>query len=146
MRRDRHGFPGFATGVARCVGLLACVVVAWRASALAQSVLPSGANPVGMMQLEFVDPAEGGRPLDIMMIYPAARDSAAPPFKIFLSTGLHLQKDAPLVADGLKRPLVVFSHGAGGNGSVYAWFGEYLASHGYIVAMVYHYRANTFDF
>ena len=39
----------------------------------------------------------------------------------------------------------MFSHGAGGNGSGYAWFGEYLAAHGYLVAMVYHYRANTFD-
>jgi predicted dienelactone hydrolase len=39
----------------------------------------------------------------------------------------------------------MFSHGAGGNGSVYAWFGEYLAARGYFVAMVYHYRANTFD-
>ena len=47
--------------------------------------------------------------------------------------------------DGLKHPLVVFSHGAGGNGSGYAWFGEYLASRGYFVAMVYHYRANTYD-
>jgi len=49
------------------------------------------------------------------------------------------------VVDGLRHPLIVFSHGAGGNGSVYAWFGEYLAAHGYIVAMVYHYRANTYD-
>jgi predicted dienelactone hydrolase len=62
-----------------------------------------------------------------------------------MSTNLHLYKDAPIVADGLKHPLVVFSHGAGGNGSLYAWFGEYLASHGYLVAMVYHYRANTYD-
>jgi predicted dienelactone hydrolase len=45
------------------------------------------------------------------------------------------------VGDGLRQPLIVFSHGAGGNGSLYAWFGEYLAAHGYIVAMVYHYRA-----
>jgi predicted dienelactone hydrolase len=49
------------------------------------------------------------------------------------------------VSDGLKRPLVVFSHGAGGNGAGYAWFGEYLASHGYLVALIYHYRANTYD-
>jgi predicted dienelactone hydrolase len=49
------------------------------------------------------------------------------------------------VSDGLKHPLVMFSHGAGGNGSVYAWFGEYLASRGYLVAMVYHFRANTYD-
>ena len=100
----------------------------------------------GTVQVEFIDPADGGRPLDYMLIYPAAPDSAATPFKIFLSTNLHLYMGAPIVADGLKRPLVMFSHGAGGNGSGYAWFGEYLASHGYLVAMVYHYRANTYDF
>jgi predicted dienelactone hydrolase len=98
-----------------------------------------------MVQVEYVDPTDGGRFLDYMLIYPAAPDKAAIPFKVFLSTGLHLYKDAPIAADARKHPLVVFSHGAGGNGSGYAWFGEYLASHGYIVAMVYHYRANTFD-
>ncbi|MFX8786230.1 hypothetical protein ABTM90_20620, partial [Acinetobacter baumannii] len=61
------------------------------------------------------------------------------------ATNLNLYKDAPVVSDGVKRPLVMFSHGAGGNGSGYAWFGEYLASHGYLVAMLYHFRANTFD-
>ncbi|HET6236674.1 MAG TPA: hypothetical protein VFE41_17190 [Acetobacteraceae bacterium] len=95
--------------------------------------------------MKFVDPAEGGRPLDFMVAYPAAPVPTAVPFKIFMATNLHLYKDAPVVSDGLKHPLVMFSHGAGGNGSGYAWFGEYLASHGYLVAMVYHYRANTFD-
>jgi predicted dienelactone hydrolase len=98
-----------------------------------------------MTQLEYVDPSEGGRPLNLMLIYPAAPTATALPFKIFLSTNLHLYKDAPVVSDGLKRPLVMFSHGAGGNGSLYAWFGEYLASHGYLVAMVYHFRANSYD-
>jgi predicted dienelactone hydrolase len=98
-----------------------------------------------MTQVKFVDPAEGGRPLDFMVAYPAAPVPTAVPFKIFMATNLHLYKDAPVVSDGLKHPLVMFSHGAGGNGSGYAWFGEYLASHGYLVAMVYHYRANTFD-
>ncbi len=116
-----------------------------RADAVADQVLPTATYPVGMTQVEFVDPADGGRPLDYMLIYPARPDSAATPFKISLSANLHLYKDAPVVADGLRRPLVMFSHGAGGNGSGYAWFGEYLASHGYLVAMLYHYRANTFD-
>jgi predicted dienelactone hydrolase len=56
-----------------------------------------------------------------------------------------LYLDAPVVADERKHPLVVFSHGAGGNGAGYAWFGEYLATHGYVVALAYHYRANTYD-
>jgi predicted dienelactone hydrolase len=98
-----------------------------------------------MTQVEYVDPSDRGRHLNYMLIYPATPEKGATPFKIFLSTKLNLYKDAPIVSDGLKHPLVVFSHGAGGNGSGYAWFGQYLASHGYLVAMVYHYRANTFD-
>jgi hypothetical protein len=70
-----------------------------------------------MTQVEYVDPADGGRPLDYMLIYPAAPDSGAVPFKILSSTNLHLYKDAPVVGDGLKHPLVMFSHGAGGNGA-----------------------------
>jgi predicted dienelactone hydrolase len=113
--------------------------------ARAQAVLPATPYQVGMKQVEFNDPGAGGRPLNFMLIYPATPEPAARPFKIFLSSNLHLYKDAPPVVDGLRHPLIVFSHGAGGNGSVYAWFGEYLAAHGYIVAMVYHYRANTYD-
>lgn len=122
-----------------------CSVVLCPLSALAQAVLPTAGYPVGMVQVEFTDPAEGERPLDYLLVYPAAPESTATPFKVYMATNLHLYKDAPFVSDGLKHPLVMFSHGAGGNASGYVWFGEYLASHGYLVAMAYHYRANTFD-
>jgi predicted dienelactone hydrolase len=125
--------------------IMFCGLMPWLTHARDQAALPTTLYPVGMTQVEYVDPADGGRPLNYMLIYPAAPDKAATPFKVFLSTKLRLYKDAPFAADGVKHPLVMFSHGAGGNGSGYAWFGEYLASHGYIVAMVYHYRANTFD-
>ncbi len=118
-------------------------IVLW--ACMAPTASADGRQPVGMTQIEYTDPADGGRPLDLMLIYPAAPAADARPFKIFLATHLHLYKDAPIAAEGVKHPLVVFSHGAGGNGSVYAWFGEYLASHGYVVALVYHYRANSFD-
>ncbi len=111
--------------------------------ALAEGALATTPYPVGMTQVEYL--ADDGRQLNYMLIYPAAPEEDAPQFKVFLSDNLHLHKDAPVVDDGLRHPLVVFSHGAGGNGAGYAWFGEYLASHGYFVAMVYHYRANTFD-
>jgi len=39
----------------------------------------------------------------------------------------------------------MFSHGRGSNPLSYAWFAETLASHGYIVAGLYHFRANTYD-
>jgi predicted dienelactone hydrolase len=134
----------FAYAIAR-LGIVWCGIVLCPQSVLAQAVLPAAIYPVGMVQVEFIDPAEGGRPLDYMLIYPAAPESTAAPFKMYMATNLHLYKDAPIVSDGLKHPLVMFSHGAGGNASGYAWFGEYLAAHGYLVAMAYHYRANTFD-
>lgn len=68
--------------------------------------------------------AADGRRLNFMLIYPAAEDSAAALFRVFLSINLQLSKDAPIAPDGLRRPPVVFSHGAGGNGAVYAWFGQ----------------------
>ena len=58
---------------------------------------------------------------------------------------LNLYKDAEPALDEVKRPLVMFSHGRGSNGLYYAWFGEFLASRGYIVAALNHYRANTYD-
>jgi predicted dienelactone hydrolase len=141
LKRDRF----VRLSIRACVVMMFCALMTWSAYALDEAALPTAAYSVGMTQVEYVDPTDGGRPLNYMLIYPAAPDLAATPFKVFLSTKLHLYKDAPIVSDGLKHPLVVFSHGAGGNGSGYAWFGEYLASHGYLVAMVYHYRANTFD-
>jgi predicted dienelactone hydrolase len=131
--------------IAACLVMMFCAVMTWPVFAGDQTALSATAYSVGMTQVEYVDPADGGRSLNYMLIYPAAPDVTGNPFKIFLSAKLHLYRDAPIVSDGLKHPLVVFSHGAGGNGSGYAWFGEYLASHGYLVAMVYHYRANTFD-
>ena len=68
----------------------------WSTFGLEQAGLPTALYPVGMVQVEYVDPADGGRPVDYMLIYPAAPDNAAAPFKIFLSTGLHLHKDAPI--------------------------------------------------
>jgi predicted dienelactone hydrolase len=138
VRLGQNGLTRLLAGVTVCLGI-------YSGSALAQDVLRAAPYPVGMTQLEYVDPAEGGRPLNLMLIYPAAPAATAVPFKIFLATNLHLYKDAPVVSDGVRRPLVMFSHGAGGNGPGYAWFGEYLASHGYLVAMVYHFRANTYD-
>jgi len=141
----RDGFTRLLFSIPAWGVIMYCGLMAWSAYALDQAALPTTSYPVGMTQIEYSDPTQGDRPLNYMLIYPAAPDIAATPFKVFLSTKLRLYKDAPIVSDGLKHPLVVFSHGAGGNGSGYAWFGQYLASHGYLVAMVYHYRANTFD-
>jgi predicted dienelactone hydrolase len=54
-------------------------------------------------------------------------------------------RDVEVASQGAPFPLVVFSHGRGSNGLYYAWFAEFLASRGYIVAALNHYRANTYD-
>src|ERR1700719_4882913 len=134
VRLGRHGLVRWLTGVAACFAIY-CGSLASPARALAQDVLRRAPYPVGMTQLEYIDPSDGGRPLDLMLIYPAAPATTAVPFKIFMATNLHLYRDAPVVSDGLKHPLVMFSHGAGGSGSRDAPFGETPAAHGPLVAM-----------
>src|SRR5262249_52560207 len=86
------------------------------------------------------DAHEGGRNLTLRVFYPAAiRERSATPFHLPFFAKLNLYKDAE-AADGDKHPLVVFSHGRGSNGLYYAWFAEFLASHGYIVAALNHYH------
>ncbi len=138
----------------RLIRRLAALAVLGLASSVAPAVWPAmaqtapqdAAYPVGIRQMEYVDPAEGGRHLAFALLYPAApADQAAKPYHMTFFSNLHLHPDAPVLADGVKRPLILFSHGAGSNGLYYAWFGEFLASRGYLVAMLYHYRANTYD-
>ncbi len=101
-------------------------------------------HKVGMTQVEFTDPFDG-RKLNHLLIYPALPAPAAKPARLLFFTELELYENAPALDDAVRRPLVVFSHGAGGNGAGYAWFGQYLAARGYIVALLYHYQANTYD-
>src|SRR4029453_16931558 len=99
-----------------------------------------------MQQLEFTDAQDGGRHLALAVFYPAAlRDRSAARFVMPFFANLELYKDAEAAFDGTARPLVMFSHGRGSNGLYYAWFAEALASRGYIVAALNHYRANTYD-
>jgi predicted dienelactone hydrolase len=97
-------------------------------------------HPVGLRQVEFGD---SGRNVALFLFYPA--QAAGRPFMMPFFTNLNLQEDASLDVTSNKRPLVMFSHGRGSNALFYAWFAEYLAARGYIVAAINHYRANTYD-
>ncbi len=104
------------------------------------------AAPVGIRQIEFIDARGGGRHLALSMFYPTGADlHGAERFVMPLFTNLELYRNAPFAAGGERYPLVMFSHGRGSNGLYYAWFAAYLASHGFIVAALDHYRANTYD-
>jgi len=130
-----------AAKVTACV--VAALLLACISPALAAEQETTPLYPVGLRQIEFVD---GPRHLALAMFYPAERaDKSATPLAMPFFTNLHLYKDAPLAAANGRYPLVMFSHGRGSNPLSYAWFAETLASHGYIVAGLYHYRANTYD-
>jgi predicted dienelactone hydrolase len=116
---------------------LCCVLVLW-----ASAPLSDERSPVGMRQLEFRD---GDRDLSLTVFYPAAPARDADLFTMPFFIGLALHRDAALLAPQTKHPLVMFSHGRGSNALTYAWFAQYLAARGFIVAGLDHYRANSYD-
>ena len=131
----------FDSTLARLAALCTTLVALAPAASFAQTSAPS---PVGLKQIDYL--ADGNRHLALTMFYPAAvRERSAARFVMPFFTNLELYKDAELASDGVKRPLVMFSHGRGSNGLYYAWFAEFLATRGYIVAALNHYRANTYD-
>jgi predicted dienelactone hydrolase len=112
-------------------------------AARAQVAAGDGTYPVGIRQVEFVD---GDRHLALAIFYPAMIDEyRARPFVMPFFANLQLYQSAEPALGDAGRPLVMFSHGRGSNGLYYAWFAQFLASHGYIVAAINHWRANTWD-
>lgn len=99
-------------------------------------------HPVGISPLEFTD---GDRQLALWLFYPAESDGSGKPFILPFAVNLNLTADATPDFGDTPRPLIMFSHGRGSNGLLYAWFYQYLAERGYIVAAINHYRANTYD-
>ena len=109
---------------------------------LGQAASPAPSYKVGMREVDWTD---GERPMVMTLFYPAdIADPAAKPTVMPFFVNLELYRDAPVASDDKRYPLVMLSHGRGSNGLVYAWFAEYLAARGYIVAALNHYRANTY--
>ena len=92
----------------------------------------------GYTLLTFEDPARQ-RTLKTMLWYPSAPDvpmvenAASPIFVPF-----HAAKDAPVASSQARWPLVVLSHGNGGEAINMSWFGAHLAAHGFMVVSVNH--------
>lgn len=115
------------------------------ASAFTQ-ISASPLHPVGIRQLEFTDTQPVIRHLPLTLFYPAEIGDRPPEeFVMPFFTSLQLYKNAAVAEPDVKRALIMFSHGRGGIGLHYAWFAQFMASNGYIVAAINHYRANTYD-
>lgn len=93
-------------------------------------------NPVGFNTVTLPD-AQNNRPLELAVWYPATT-TATPTLiadnAVFI--GALAVPDAPPAAG--EHPLVVLSHGYGGNWSNQVWLASALAHQGYIVAAVNH--------
>ncbi len=139
--RARHRPPFVALAA---LALTTCMLAP---VALAQSAPRAPEFAVGMRQVEHVDRSDGtARTLVMNVFYPAVAaavpaSTVAPLFFV----NVDAYRDADVARATAPFPLIMFSHGRGSSGLMYAWFAAYLASRGYVVAALDHYRANRND-
>lgn len=101
--------------------------------------------------VEADEEARYDRELTVETWYPANTDGAAPSvYDVTARDGSQVQligtavRDAEARSDGGGYPLVIISHGYPGNRYLLSHFGEFLASHGYVVASIDH-RESTYS-
>ena len=125
--------------------LMIIAVLAFLGIATIRADAAPSTYPVGVAQIEYVT-ATDHRPMWMAVFYPAAlKDPSAAQFHVPFTINLRIYTDAPFIGDGAKHPLIMLSHGRGSDAWQYVWLAQALASHGYIVAALNHYRANTYD-
>lgn len=98
---------------------------------------PALRPPVGVTSRVFRDQVHD-RTLATTIWYPATVDTVEREVEwdgIFLGSSAW---DAPIRPTPRRFPLVLLSHGSGGDGTNLAWLAELLASHGYLAAAVDH--------
>lgn len=110
---------------------------------LALSALPALAFEAGARWLSF-QPAHRGEAENVLLIYPAEADGDA--YRLGadeLWTGVPARRNATPIAE--KFPLVILSHGSGGNAAALGWLSTELAKNGIIVAAPNHLRTTSGD-
>lgn len=99
-------------------------------------------SKTGITTLEFYD-AERGRPIVTEIWYPIHAETPSKP-----SCGFWMRceeaRDAPLSKANVLYPLIMMSHGNGGDRFNLAWLAEILAANGFVVAAIDHY-GNTWN-
>jgi predicted dienelactone hydrolase len=133
-----------ATALVAClaVGLSATLYMTARAAEPALDAATAASAP-GVLQTTLTSPA--GSAIDAAIWYPA--DAGGTPVlfaKNPVFVGVPARDDAPVTAG--KHPLILVSHGLGGNFRSISWLASGLAARGAIVIAVNHPGSNTFDF
>ncbi|PIS01051.1 MAG: hypothetical protein COT84_04410 [Chlamydiae bacterium CG10_big_fil_rev_8_21_14_0_10_35_9] len=99
---------------------------------------------VGLKAFHLYD-SERNRPINMHVWYPINQKTKIPAYLDDLWKPIPEKKDAELLRSCKKYPLILMSHGNGGEKRDRAWLVPHLVSAGYIVASVEHY-GDTFDF
>ena len=97
-----------------------------------------GPYAAGIRTLEFVDEARQGRPVTVSLWYPGI----LPPDRVGdldkLQSANRAVNDISLDMSGAPYPIVLYSHGYGGNRDQLRFVVEPLVSHGFVVATIAH--------
>lgn len=123
--------------------LAALVAVGSGFAGRAQDETPENARAVGVTQRAFEDQARrkwadtGPRAVRVTVWYPAEGDGERE-FVDADGQQATLLREGDVAASGAPHPLVLVSHGSGGNAAQMAWLGLVLARHGYVAAAVDH--------
>lgn len=126
---------------------LICITFFSSAISAKNDLVVSKIYPVGMAHIEYFDSERENRPMVMDVFYPAVtQGKASDLFVLPFYTGFEIYKNAKVAFDGRKYPLILLSHGRMGNRFNFLWLAAFLASHGYIVASMDHYFANTYYF
>ncbi len=100
--------------------------------------------PVGMMDFTY-EAAHHGKPVAAAMWYPSTDGPLTRAAENAVFQGVDVRQDGPL-ANGDKLPVILLSHGLGGNWRSLAWLATDLAEQGALVVAVNHPKSSTFDF
>ena len=117
-----------------------------------ETLFTPGPEPVGYLEarLAFAVPGqEAEREIPVHVWYPA--DPSGEAAATYAAAGVvsipsSVALAAPAPAAGGPHPVVVYSHGSGGEGQLGYAFGEHLASHGYVVLAPDHVGNTASDF
>ncbi|HEY0944049.1 MAG TPA: hypothetical protein VGD81_02240 [Opitutaceae bacterium] len=128
--------------IARLVLLVAGVVFsgAWARAAEDPRAV---SHPVGVANRSFEDadrsnwPGNGPRPVRVTLWYPSEGGGAVEAVE---DEGelVSVRRDGTVTGFRERHPLILLSHGSGGNAGQVFWWGHFLAQRGYIVAAVDH--------
>lgn len=115
---------------------LFCLILLLYATLTPSAAKAKDADHVGFRTLTIAG-REPGRLLDTLVLYPASGPGIATQLgENAVFVGTEADRDAPMEAG--RHPLIVVSHGSGGNAAGLSWLTIHLAAMGYVVAVPNH--------